>query len=225
MKCQKCGYVSFDGLERCKKCGALLIHPGEPGTSGMDNILNNSQTGPSRPPHIDNTFEIIKKELEEIDRVDTRTNTEHEGREDVKYAGFSIRLLAYTIDNILLSIISMLVFMAGWMLISRMSVYDLSIYEVVDYMLLPYALLSGFIECFYFVYFHAVTGQTPGKLICGIKVLTVDGRLIGFGRSFIRFLGYFLSMILYIGFLMILFTGKKQGLHDKLAGTVVVKVE
>jgi uncharacterized RDD family membrane protein YckC len=58
----------------------------------------------------------------------------------------------------------------------------------------------------------------------GIIVTDVDGDQASFGSATGRALGKYLSsLILYIGFLMIAFTKKKQGLHDKIAGTLVIR--
>ena len=65
---------------------------------------------------------------------------------------------------------------------------------------------------------------TPGKLAFEIKVTTLEGERIGFGRAVGRLLGKFVSsMILWIGYLMALFTSHRQTLHDKMAGTFVVR--
>jgi uncharacterized RDD family membrane protein YckC len=65
---------------------------------------------------------------------------------------------------------------------------------------------------------------TPGKMAFGLRVTTVDGEQIGFGRATGRFFGKIVSsLILCIGFIMIAFSARKQGLHDMMAGTVVVR--
>ena len=76
----------------------------------------------------------------------------------------------------------------------------------------------------YFAAFESCSKQaTLGKMACGIKVTDLNGRRIGFGKATGRFFGKILSMvILLIGFIMIVFTEKKQGLHDKMAGCLVV---
>ena len=58
----------------------------------------------------------------------------------------------------------------------------------------------------------------------GIIVTDLEGRRIGFGKATGRHFAKILSaLILGIGFLMVAFTQRKQGLHDILAGTLVVK--
>ncbi len=59
-----------------------------------------------------------------------------------------------------------------------------------------------------------------------IKVVRIDdGKPPSVGYSIVRFMGYWLdSAIFYIGWLLPLFDEKKQALHDKLAGTIVIRV-
>ncbi len=65
---------------------------------------------------------------------------------------------------------------------------------------------------------------TLGKQWCGLLVTDMEGRRIGFGKASGRFFGKYVSaVILYIGFLMCLWTEKKQCLHDIMAGTQVLK--
>jgi len=63
---------------------------------------------------------------------------------------------------------------------------------------------------------------TPGKMVFGLRVATADGEPIGFGRATGRFFGKIVSgMIFNLGYLMVAFTSRKQGLHDVIANTVV----
>jgi uncharacterized RDD family membrane protein YckC len=65
---------------------------------------------------------------------------------------------------------------------------------------------------------------TIGKKVLRLKVTDEAGNRIGFGRSTGRFFAKILSqLILWIGFIMIGFTDRKRGLHDMLAGTLVMK--
>jgi uncharacterized RDD family membrane protein YckC len=62
-----------------------------------------------------------------------------------------------------------------------------------------------------------------GKKLLGLRVTDMDGYRISFGRATGRHFGKILSgMICLIGFFMIAFTEKQQGLHDLLAGTLVL---
>ena len=86
--------------------------------------------------------------------------------------------------------------------------------------LLPLALLLGVL---YHVYFLSVKGATPGKELLDLRVETDGGASpIPLGCATLRVFGYLLSAAsLGIGFLMVAFGG--SGLHDRIAGTRVVK--
>jgi pSer/pThr/pTyr-binding forkhead associated (FHA) protein/uncharacterized RDD family membrane protein YckC len=74
----------------------------------------------------------------------------------------------------------------------------------------------------YHVAFWVLRGATPGKSWAGLLVTSEDGSRVGWGRAVSRGLGYALSgASLGFGFLMILFGG--LGLHDRIAGTRVVR--
>lgn len=70
-----------------------------------------------------------------------------------------------------------------------------------------------------------LTGQTAGKWATGLRILRTDGREIGLGRALLRhFVGYPLSFItLGIGFLVAALSQRGRGLHDFIAGTIVVR--
>jgi len=84
--------------------------------------------------------------------------------------------------------------------------------------------LIGFaIRLFYFAKFESSAWQaTPGKRLLKLKVMDEAGDRIGFGLALWRYSTKLLSsIILGIGYLMIIWTRRKQGLHDMLALTVV----
>lgn len=65
---------------------------------------------------------------------------------------------------------------------------------------------------------------TIGKLICGLRVTDMNGRRLSFPHAAGRYLAKLLStMTLGIGYIMVAFTQRKQGLHDMVAGTLVMK--
>jgi len=65
---------------------------------------------------------------------------------------------------------------------------------------------------------------TVGKKVVGLRVTDLNGNRISFGKATGRHFGKIVSaLILGIGFIMIAFTEQKQGLHDILAGTLVLK--
>jgi uncharacterized RDD family membrane protein YckC len=88
----------------------------------------------------------------------------------------------------------------------------------------PLALLWLFGALAYRPYFWVTWGQTPGQRVMQIKVVRRDGRSLSWGRAIARYLGYYVSALpLYLGFLWVLWDPHKQGFHDKIADTVVVR--
>jgi uncharacterized RDD family membrane protein YckC len=79
----------------------------------------------------------------------------------------------------------------------------------------------------YFTYFEGgPTGQTLGKRVMGIRVIDFNtGGPIGYSRAFIRYIGRIVSaIVIYIGYLWMLWDREKQTWHDKFANDVVVPV-
>jgi len=75
----------------------------------------------------------------------------------------------------------------------------------------------------YRVTFWAVTGQTPAMALFGLRVLRADGRPLGLGTAIRRMLGYVACAATFgLGFLAVVLSVRRQGLHDRIAGTVVV---
>lgn len=75
------------------------------------------------------------------------------------------------------------------------------------------------------VAFWVAKNATPGKMLVRARIAdAVTGGAPSMRQYVIRYLGYYLSMLpLFLGFLWVAFDPKKQGWHDKLAGTVVVR--
>ena len=87
------------------------------------------------------------------------------------------------------------------------------------------AALGVLISTAYQVYFFTSTGQTLGSKVMGIKVVDLDGNPLSVDLALIRVVGsYVSSALLGIGYLLMLWDGRKQTLHDKMAGSFVVKL-
>lgn len=86
-------------------------------------------------------------------------------------------------------------------------------------------LVSFLLPWLYSAFMESGSNQaTFGKKAMGLKVTTADGQPISFGQATGRHFGKIVSsIILFIGYLMMLWDDNKQTLHDKMAGTLVVK--
>jgi len=79
------------------------------------------------------------------------------------------------------------------------------------------------LEVIYFVGFWAAGGQTPGMRLMRVRIRTRANEAPGVGRSLVRFVGLVLAIIpCFAGFLPVLVDERRRGLHDFIAGTVVV---
>ena len=130
----------------------------------------------------------------------------------VEYASFIARWVAFTIDNAILAFITI-------MLLFPFSYFEDELLVGVQRTLTTLLLVS--LTIYLWVKWD---GATPGKKIMKIKIVNADNfETINFTQAVKRYAGYILSSIpLLIGFAMVLFTKKKQGLHDIVSNTVVV---
>jgi uncharacterized RDD family membrane protein YckC len=138
------------------------------------------------------------------------------------YAGFWLRVVAYIIDAIILGIVG---FVFGMIFgIGAVSTgTDLSDPAGGGNIMLQ--LISIVIGVAYFAGMESSSWQaTVGKKALGLVVTDLNGQRLGLGRAIGRYFGKILSaLILLIGFIMVAFTERKQGLHDMIAGTLVLK--
>jgi uncharacterized RDD family membrane protein YckC len=145
-----------------------------------------------------------------------------------KFAGFWIRTVAYTLDGFFVFILTGILVGVGIFGYTSgsetdaFSSFSYAFYET-NWNFVNLAMFA--LNMAYFTFFLGTRGQTPGKMICGLKVLRLDGSPIGFGQAAVRTLGYSLNhFTLCIGFLWVAFDPRKQGLHDKIAGTCEIRV-
>ena len=143
-------------------------------------------------------------------------------------AGFCIRIWAFLIDLVILDIIYLLFLFTGCLAVyMALQTQDMYVYlSRIKTLPLPCNLIITAIIIGYFIYFHGATGQTIGKMACKIKVVQENGDPLNYSKSFLRWVGYLLSsIVLFIGFFWIAFDKNKQGWHDKIANTSVIKLK
>jgi uncharacterized RDD family membrane protein YckC len=138
------------------------------------------------------------------------------------YAGFVSRLLAFSID---LVVITVALVATGWLIsTANRLVSGINIGHTYPQLR---AILAGtgalLFTAGYFILSWAAIGQTPGKILLGVRIVGRNGQRISFLQAIIRYLGYLLSVLaLFVGFGWILVDNRRQGWHDKLARTFVV---
>jgi len=137
---------------------------------------------------------------------------------ELDYAGFWIRFAAYFVDSIINGIIG-----AGIGFVLGMAMRPDTQEGMFQLQIVTTAV--GFaIGIAYFVFFNGKYGATPGKMVCGIKIVTSAGEPIGYGRALGRYFAAILSgIICAIGYIMAAFDDEKRALHDRICDTRVVK--
>lgn len=140
--------------------------------------------------------------------------------QQLQYAGFWIRTGATLVDTILLLLVTYPILL----LVYGPSYLDLAydgafIRGTADFMI-SYALPAVAVIAFWIV-----KQATPGKMAVSCKILDArTGNPPSSGQCVLRYLGYIVAMLpLGLGILWVAVDRRKQGLHDKIAGTVVVR--
>ena len=132
-------------------------------------------------------------------------------------AGFWIRLLAQIIDNLLMFAVVLPLLLA---------IYGTEYFTTQEFVKGPADFLISYVmPAVLVIVFWLYARGTPGKLLCGLRVVDArNGESLDLLQAVIRYVGYFISMIPFgLGFLWIAWDARKQGFHDKLAGTLVVR--
>lgn len=141
------------------------------------------------------------------------------------YVGFWRRVVAAIIDGIILNIVF-------WVLSFALPIYEQQTFSTGDAsfnfavsLTTLGTILSIVISWLYSALLESsARGATIGKMAVSARVTDLSGERISFGRATGRYFAKILSgVILGIGFLMVAFTARKQGLHDMLAGTLVMR--
>jgi uncharacterized RDD family membrane protein YckC len=140
------------------------------------------------------------------------------------YAGFFTRMVAFFIDRfIIAAILGGAIFFAGFILQTFQLSQALGLSSLTGELAVAISGASGAVlSMVYDVGCWTLAGQTPGKRIMGLLVVRTNGERLKLGPAILRWLGYWLSGILFLGFLWILLDSKRQGFHDKLARTLVI---
>jgi uncharacterized RDD family membrane protein YckC len=208
--CSKCGTRNSGAGQFCQKCGAVLSTGAAIQQAGAP-VVPVPASAPAHPAPP--AYALAPSS---------------------PYAGFWMRLLAYIIDRIVVGVVATPLFF-----IMAMPTITRIVHEAEqnqdnpspEFVLSILGAISTYIVLAfvgYWLYEALLTSSswqgTVGKRVLRLKVTDEAGNRISFGRATGRFFAKILSqMILWIGFIMIAFTDRKRGLHDMIAGTLVMK--
>lgn len=143
-----------------------------------------------------------------------------------RYAGFWIRFLAYIIDSVIVDGIAFGLIKATGVVTVQCpeGITDPSSPLCGNQQVSPLLYVFIAIPVLYFIITWA-TGGTFGQRMLGMRVVNAaTGGDLGFGRSFLRYIGYLISAaVILIGLIWAAFDSRKQGWHDKIAGSLVIR--
>ncbi|MGM7720841.1 RDD family protein [uncultured Metabacillus sp.] len=130
-------------------------------------------------------------------------------------AGFWIRFWAYIIDLLVIGSVNRIIIYPVFQL--------LGLDTNTSFMFSPVSIATAVIFFAYFVLMTKNLNQTLGKMVFGIKVISAKDETLNWGTILFReLIGRYISKTIWIGYLIVAFTPKKQGLHDIFADTQVI---
>ena len=253
VQCPYCKKISnvpskLEGQERpCLACGRLFVRVAFAETSqqqeAQDIKAYHERTVSPKPRETvpaliidkgevnENVESISKQQLSRPTQRAEQNSAQKSYRVNVSdYSGFWRRVAAHLIDVIVLLPMSFLLPALQKGLMVEGFIASLDTGTFVPFLLSVFLsqvvnLLILVIYWLYFVKMHSSSKQaTFGKMVMGIIVTDTNGNRLSFGRASCRYFAEFLSTLtLCIGFVMVAFTERRQALHDKIAGTLVVK--
>jgi uncharacterized RDD family membrane protein YckC len=137
--------------------------------------------------------------------------------EEFEYVGFWIRFAAAVVDSVLLLAI---------ILPAVYAIYGPSYFDSGRLIAGPADfVLNWVLPAVAVIVFWLARQATPGKMVFGARIVDAEsGAAPSTGQSIGRYFAYYVSMLpLFLGFLWVAFDPRKQGWHDKLARTVVMR--
>ena len=148
-----------------------------------------------------------------------KSNLESESNVELKYAGFWVRVLASIIDTVLILLVTapLLTVIYGNSYWTPESLVG-GVWDVILNYVFPAIVIITF-----WIYKSA----TPGKMLMGLRVISLgDDQNLSVGQCVGRYFAYVPAMLpLFLGLFWVAFDKRKQGWHDKLANTAVIRVK
>ena len=145
------------------------------------------------------------------------------------YAGFWIRFVAVIVDGIIISIPYFVFYALIFAAMTSGGAPDPDEIDAAGAVLVMFMqLYAWFGPLAYYTFFWGKYGATPGKMVCGLKIVTADGGRVSYARAlgraaFITFVGGFTCGIVnLVSAIMIAADDEKRGIHDHVCTTRVI---
>jgi len=221
MFCISCGNQATDGARFCAVCGTPISgsgvrSPAQPtiSTAAQPSFQSPNPSGVRTearqvptPPNSNSWVGVATRDRPPRAKLPVHSHA------DGLYAGFWLRFGAWLIDVLIMTCIASPIAL----IVPAMGGKPLS-NAPITWVVVPILWL------YYAIFESSKLQATPGKLVFKLSVTDLLGQRIGFGCATVRVFGRCLStLILFFGYFMVGWTARKQGLHDMLAGTCVVR--
>jgi uncharacterized RDD family membrane protein YckC len=181
----------------------------------VNEVSENQDAPRTSGEFIENRRQAAVDEMTVHDQTDAPAPP-YKGNRSFFLAGFWLRVWAYLIDLIVIGSITRLIVKPVFKML------DISLVE--GSMFAPISILSAIVFYGYFVLMTKFFSQTIGKMVLGIKVIDLKGHRPSWGTILFReLIGRFISSTIFILYIVVAFTTKKQGIHDLFADTTVVQ--
>ena len=220
--CPNCGTINPPQSVYCFKCGMKLPDAA---------ILNKKICAGCHTPNAPTAQYCYKCGLPLPEKLSSGYENQ------IQYAGFWVRFVAWIIDNIFLYIVNSVIIgivivsvygtdsSSKWLSSLRSSgtINNSQVWSFLGVIFLAY-LVGMVVTIIYYTISIGKWGRTLGKAALKIKVVKPDGSRVSYWRALGRNLAYYLNAFTFgLSFLIIAFTKKKRGLHDYIADTIVIK--
>jgi len=248
VRCPKCGFTTFPHAATCKRCGRPLRGTGtgprseaapapEQAPSPPPPASAPSWWGTRLPPDVAGQLDPETLDLEALSLPQTileaRAGTEEPAAADAatgaspapRYGGFWLRGMAALVDAVLVGGLALLVGVGAVVAAARGGALAGGLDAATDLVAGTGILLAvAGVSLAYHALFTGAWGQTPGKMLFGLTVARAGGGPVAYGEAAWRWATSWVALGLFgIGLLLIALTPRKQGLHDLLADTVVLR--
>jgi len=195
--CRNCGTNNDEIRKDCVSCGNIIC------SDDLVDCVNCGCSSPSESLYCSNCGKLFDEPVSSTDGYVA------ESIDSVHYMGFWIRFCAYAIDVLI-------IFSLSFIILPNIGIQQNDLNTNL------FVTIAGGI---YRSVFIGLWGQTMGKKLLRIRVVDLDGMQPSLKAAFLRELPckILAEFLLFIGFIWVAFDRDKQGLHDKIAGTRVVK--
>lgn len=190
-----------------------------------DNLAEDKGSEPDAAAAADPDETLLEAEKSVAQATETQDEKPDKAEKTAFLPATNKRIVAFACDLLLLFLVGTSFVIAAEAAMSPGSESLLPSTEVLIDLSIPYFLVLFSLAFGYFTLFHFLVGQTPGKMLAGLRVETLNGEPLLFSQAFLRSVGGLLQLLpIGLGYLVILSSPERRGWNDRLAGTRLISL-